>query len=627
MCGIVGFFAYAPDAKLPGEAEAIRVRDVMTPRGPDDAGLWRSEDGRVALGSRRLAIIDLSPAGHQPMGLPDGSAWIAFNGEIYNYRKLRHELEQQGRVFRSASDTEVLLHAYAVHGPAMVERLRGMFAFALWDPKRGGMLLARDPLGIKPLYYADDGDRIVAASQVKAVLLAEGVGRAPSSAGQVSFLLWGSVSDPFTIFRDIHALPSGTTLWIDRRGAQTPRRYWRLGEVLREAEARRAMMPPQAFTPTAKRETLREALNDSIRHHVIADVPVAAFLSGGLDSAALVGLARDGNMGDLRTLTLGFDEMRGTKADETPYAGQTATAFGTRHSTQWIGAEQFAEARGPLLDAMDQPTVDGVNTYFVSRMAAAMGLKVALSGLGGDELFGGYPSFRQVPGVSRALAPFAWTPALGPLFRRISAPLLRHLTSPKYAGIIEYGTNVSDAYLLRRGLFMPWELPDLLGAEAARDGWDELAPRVRLVGAAAGIRERRSQVMALEMSFYMRHQLLRDSDWAGMAHSLEIRVPFVDAELLRQLAPLLIGPRPLSKRDMIATLCPTLPDSVLRRPKTGFTVPMRDWLARSDPSAAKIVNRGLRGWARYVLAQQLRAYAPSPALRRSPTISTVAAAP
>ena len=605
MCGLVALFAYRPGAAPQSEAEAIRLRDSMVRRGPDDAGVWRSGDGRVALGSRRLAIIDLSPAGHQPMGLPDGSVRIAFNGEIYNYRALRRALEQQGRVFRGGSDTEVLLHAYDAYGPAMVERLRGMFAFALWDQKRGGMLLARDPFGIKPLYYADDGERVVAASQVKSVLLAEGVDRTLSPAGQVSFLLWGTVSDPFTLFRGVRALPAGTTLWIDDSGVGTPRPYWRVGDVLREAACRRASMPASALTPTAMRESLREALTESIRYHMIADVPAAAFLSGGLDSATLVGLAAESGLGELRTLSVGFDELRGTAADETPYAAETAGLFGTRHFTAWIGADQFARERAALLQAMDQPTVDGVNTYFVSRMAAEQGLKVALSGLGGDELFGGYPSFRQLPVVARLLGPFAWTPRLGPVFRRVTAPLLKHFTSTKYASLLEYGTSISDAYLLRRGLYMPWELPALIGLDAAREGWEELAPRARLLGSAAGLADRRSQVIALETSFYMRHQLLRDSDWAGMAHSVEIRVPFVDAELLGQIAPLLMGRRPLTKADMVATLRHSLPETVLRRPKTGFTVPMRAWLAAGDAEAMTMAHRGLRGWARYVLAEQL----------------------
>jgi asparagine synthase (glutamine-hydrolysing) len=577
----------------------------MVHRGPDAAGLWLSDDQRVALAHRRLSIIDVSSAGNQPMGLPDGSAWISFNGEIYNYRELRSELEQQGYIFRTASDTEVLLVAYSRYGAAMVERLRGMFAFALWDARRGGMLLARDPFGIKPLYYADDGRRVVVASQVKAVRLAEGVSQTLSPAGLVSFLLWGSVTDPFTLFHDIRALPAGSTVWIDGSGAHQPQHYWRVGDVLQEGTVRRQAMAPSELTLSARRELLHEALRDSLSHHLVSDVPIAMFLSGGLDSAALVGLATELGSSEFRSLTLGFDMLRASSADEVPYAAQTAATYGASHDTRWIDANEFSRSREALLSAMDQPTIDGVNVYFVSQMAAMAGLKVALSGLGSDELLGGYSSFRQVPKMAKLFSPFNWSPAIGPIFRRFAAPAVKRLTSPKYAGIIEYGASVSDAYLLRRGLFMPWELPELLEPEIARDGWQQLEPRARLSGCIAGLGDVRSQMVALETSFYMRHQLLRDSDWAGMAHSLEIRVPFVDATLLSRIAPLLTDPHPLDKQDMISALRRPLPAAVVNRPKTGFEVPIREWLVRDDIVSAKKIGRGLRGWAEYVLGQQL----------------------
>jgi asparagine synthase (glutamine-hydrolysing) len=606
MCGIVAAFAYGDNAAPLAEDEILRIRDRMIRRGPDAAGLWMAEDRRVALAHRRLSIIDLNPRGNQPMLVAETGTRITFNGEIYNYRELRRELEDRGHVFRTSSDTEVLLHAYDAYGAAMVDRLRGMYAFAIWDPRRYGLFLARDPFGIKPLYYVDDGLKVTVASQAKALLACDEVKRETSEAGKVSFLLWGFVVEPFTLYRDIHALPAGSTMWIDGRGRQAATRFWDVSSAFRRAEELRAEMPQRAFGPSTARERLQEAMVDSIRHHMISDVPVGMFLSAGLDSATLVALAAEHGIGDLRTLTLGFDRLRGGPYDEVVGAEQIAATYHTAHDSRWIGSEQFALCSADLLAQMDQPSIDGANVYFISKVAAAAGLKVALSGLGGDELFGGYPSFRQIPKIVRTLRPFAALPKFGTLFRYLSAPLLRRYTSPKYASLLEYGTTVEDAYLLRRALFLPWELPDILDPEEVRLGWNALAMRDRLRECIEGLKSAHSKVAALEMSIYMRNQLLRDSDWAGMAHSLEIRVPFVDTTLFERVAPFLVSPTLLTKRDLVATLDTKLPAAITDRPKTGFAVPIRDWLFEAEGAPPRVPGRGLRGWARYILDAHCR---------------------
>jgi asparagine synthase (glutamine-hydrolysing) len=480
-----------------------------------------------------------------------------------------------------------------------------MYAFAIWDQRRQGMFLARDPYGIKPLYYADDGRRIVVASQVKALLTAHGVGEQQNPAGKVSFLLWGFVLEPHTLYRDIHSLPAGSTMWVDAHGAGAPIKYWAVANIYREAQGRRSALTPQQLRPEAVAERLRHALAGSIHSHLVADVPVGVFLSGGLDSATLVALAVEEGAQDLRTITMGFNELRGTLADEVSDAEQIATAYHTRHQSHWVGGTEFFEERIALLAAMDQPSVDGANVYFVSKVAAANGLKVALSGLGGDELFGSYPSFQQIPRTVCLVAPFAVVPQFGRNFRRVSAPILRHFTSPKYASIFEYGATTEDAYLLRRGLFLPWELPEILDPDELAVGWRQLGLNAGLRECTHGLTDMRSQVAALESEIYMRNQLLRDSDWAGMAHSLEIRVPFVDAMLLHEIAPFLIGQTPLGKSDMAATLHNPLPTAILNRPKTGFTVPIRDWLVKEELPGKNDVERGLRSWAKFVLGAQL----------------------
>jgi len=596
MCGLAAAFSYACNAPEIDVNWLVRVRDAMKSRGPDGEGLWMSPHKRVGLAHRRLAIVDLTDAGAQPMTTRDGLLRIVFNGEIYNYRELRTQLESKGHQFRSTSDTEVLLLLYRDMGSDMVRSLRGMYAFAIWDESKKGLFLARDPLGIKPLYFSDDGKTICFASQVKALLRSPHTNTAPDPAGHVGFFLWGSVPEPYTLYKGIRALPAGTTLWVDAHGARQPAPFFSIREIFANARESNSPAPRGAW-----REELRTALRDSVRHHLVADVPVGLFLSSGIDSATLTALASEVHSSPLHTVTLGFREYEGSAQDETPLAETVAKRYGCIHQTRWISKQEFEREYDRLLAAMDQPTIDGVNTYFVSKVAAESGMKVAISGLGGDELFGGYPSFKDVPSMVRHLSPFRGIPCMGRAFRLISAPLLKHLTSPKYAGLLEYGGTNGGAYLLRRGLFMPWELPDLIDPDMAREGWRELQSLARLEETFSGIKEDRKIVSALEMAWYMRNQLLRDADWAGMAHSLEIRVPLVDVELMRLVAPMLTETFP-DKQDMARSPRQPLPMEILNRRKTGFAVPVREWLMQDG--GRKGGERGLRGWARQIMTAQ-----------------------
>jgi len=590
MCGIVSIFAYGNDAPPVNRQELRSMRDRMAFRGPDGTGEWFSGDDRVGMGHRRLAILDLSETAAQPMVDDDAGLVIAYNGEIYNFPELRHDLERKGYRFRSTGDTEVLLHLYADKGPDMVHELRGMYAFALWDCRRNSLFLARDPFGVKPLYVADDGRSVRAASQVKALLAGGCVDTSPEPAGHVGFFLWGHLPEPYTLYRGIRALPPGTWLQIDAGGRKTAGRFFSVSTLLAEGDKK---FPRQVGEWS--REEVRAALVDSVRHHLIADVPVGLFLSSGLDSATLLALAAE-ETERIATVTLGFSEYRGTADDEVPLAELLAARYGARHQTVRVEREDFRREYENLLDAMDQPTIDGINSYFVSRAAARSGLKVAISGLGGDELFAGYPSFHQLPRLVAACGVTRFLPGMGRGFRFLSAPLVKRFTSPKYAGILEYGGGFGGAYLLRRGLFMPWELPSLLDGDMVREGWHELQTLARLRATVEGCGSDREKVAALEMSWYMRNQLLRDTDWASMAHSLEVRVPLVDVELMRRIAPLLAGSVCPGKRDMAAAPRLPLPREILERQKTGFSVPTREWLL----GCAEGEERGLRGWAKHL---------------------------
>jgi asparagine synthase (glutamine-hydrolysing) len=614
MCGIAAIFAYGESAPPVDRAEVVRMREQMFVRGPDGEGEWFSEDGRIGLGHRRLTIIDLSPAGAQPMWNTDRSLAIIFNGEIYNYRELRSQLSANGYQFRSNCDTEVLLALYETRGEAMLNELRGMYAFAIWDRNKEGLFLARDPFGIKPLYYSDNGHTFRVASQVKPLRDCGKIDLAPDPAGHVGYFLWGHVPDPYTLFRNIHSLPAGSSMWVDRNGPHLPRVFCNINTILADAET--SEFVGQAFLPaepinSGKRERLpyssqllREALAETVRYHLVADVPVGVFLSSGLDSTAIAALAAEQG-GDLRTVTLGFEEYKGTAEDEVPLAEQFAQRCGAKHQTIWVSRGDFEAERDHLFESMDRPSTDGVNTFFVSLAAKRANLKVALSGVGGDELFASYPGFQEIPRSVRWLKGFHWWRNIGRDIRIVTAPILKRFTSPKYAGIFEYGGSYSGAYLLRRGMFMPWELPDLLEPEMVKAGWAELQTLLRLDETLDGIKNPRLKVSALEMSWYMRNQLLRDSDWAGMGHSVEIRVPFVDVDLLRTIAPLLASKQPPSKRDMAAAATPLITTEMLDRRKTGFQVPVRAWLLTDLPdhlpdSPSRSADRGLRGWAKHV---------------------------
>jgi len=545
----------------------------MRLRGPDAEGLWTSAG--VVLGHRRLAILDLDARANQPMVSTDGRYAIVFNGEIYNYRELRRELEADGVASRTTSDTEVLLNLFAREGERMLPRLRGMFALAIWDTQSRELFLARDPYGIKPLYYTRTRHGLVFASQVKALLASGLVSVEREPAGLVGFYLWGSVPEPWTLYRDIFALPAGHWLRVRAGAVDAPvcwhdiRRHWR-----EQASGRGSSQP----STQELREQVRQAVTDSVRAHLVADVPVSVFLSGGIDSGAIAGLASE--LGArVEGITIGFEEFSGRQDDEVPVARAIATHYGLPHHVRTVSRTEFEQDIPRILDAMDQPSIDGVNTWFASKAAAERGYKVVLSGIGGDELFCGYSLFRQVPrqaALGRALAAI---PGARALLGAPCAYLAKSRSQPKLAGVPAFMGSLEGAYFLRRGLFLPTELPALLGADMAREGLarlDGFHPGMISVQARDGA----AAVGLLESTLYLRNQLLRDSDWASMGHSLELRTPLVDAKLLESLGRFVSSFAGGAGKGMLAqSPKKPLPGVIVNRPRTGFSLPMATWLS------------------------------------------------
>ncbi|HVR37631.1 MAG TPA: asparagine synthase (glutamine-hydrolyzing) [Thermoanaerobaculia bacterium] len=576
MCGITAFFAYHSSAEAIRAEELDAVTDSMAARGPDARGTWISPDARVGLGNRRLAIIDVSPDGTQPIWDSERELVIVFNGEIYNYQELRAQLERGGARFHTHTDTEVLLQLYRRDGPAMAGLLRGMFALVIWDTRAQRMFVARDPYGIKPLYFADDGKTIRFASQVKALLAGGAVSRTLDPAGIAGFYLFGSVPEPFTIRESIRAMEPGTWMTIDANGRSETKKYFSIAEIFRRA------VEQQSLARLTEPEILvAERVTESVAHHLVSDVPVGVFLSAGIDSSALTLLASQLSREPLHTFTLTFEEFRGRADDEAPPAERFARVLGTNHRSRVVTREEFAADLPRIFAAMDQPTIDGVNTWFISKAVHESGIKVALSGLGGDELFGGYPSFTDIPRIVRA-----------PKFARSIAS--RMTKNPKAPALAEYGGTFAGAYLVKRGLFMPAEIPNDVAEEGLRRLGIFEHTRALLdpdPESAFG------RVATLEATMYMRNQLLRDTDWASMAHSVEARTPLVDASLLRQLAPLVVDQGTRCKQHFAAIL----PKELRERKKTGFFVPLKEWAGLADDGT----TTRMRSWAKMVFERSV----------------------
>lgn len=584
MCGIAGVFAIRGSLGPADQAIVARLNAWQQHRGPDGEGLWVSGDTTAVLGHRRLAIIDTGSSGAQPMHDASGRWTITFNGEIYNYRALRVELEKLGCKFRTNSDTEVLIAVIAQWGEKGLNRVRGMYAFALYDGVERELWLARDPYGIKPLYVAQQNDCIWFASQARALADCAPIDTRREAAALTGFYIWGNVPEPFSWWKGVVMLPPGS---VQRS---------RVGRPMTPPHA--VYSVPQTYAAGAphvlNHEDLRETLLSSVRHHLVADIPVGIFLSAGIDSNVIAALAAEVGA-RLRTVTLAFDEYRDTPNDEAPLAEEAARILGSEHTTVRIGRDDFEGALDHFFAHMDQPSMDGLNTYLVSRAASSLGLKVALSGLGGDELFGGYPSFRQIPLLVKFGRAIVAPRAIGSFTQPVISSLLPRFVSPKIAGLLKYAESIGSAYILRRAVYLLEELTELLDESWLEEGLNKIAAVQTVQATIDPIRNAggslHAQTSALESCWYMRNQLLRDSDWAGMAHGVEIRVPYVDKTVLENIAPSIASRSPPQKSDL-AGCAVKLPGGLLRRRKTGFVTPVRDWIAQeSGPT-----ERGLRGW-------------------------------
>jgi asparagine synthase (glutamine-hydrolysing) len=538
-----------------------RLSAALRHRGPDDDGLVQLDTPGAAVGlcARRLAIQDPSPLGHQPANSPLTGSWICFNGELYNAPELRRTLEAMGHRLRGHCDTEIALHAYDAWGAGCLDRFRGMFAMAVWDGPNHRLFLARDRLGIKPLYYARRGDGFWFASELRALLAAGVVSPALSTEGLGSYLATGAARDPLTVLRDVRLLPPGHFGFVDTAGIEL-NQYWSLTGAFERAA------PPRPRRAVVGQ--LRGMLEEAVRLHLVSDVGLGVFLSGGIDSSALVGLVARVAEQPPRTVSVVFPQQR---FSEERHIRVVVERFGTRHTQVVLDEVEMLKQVPAAVSAMDQPTFDGANTYVVSGQARAAGLKVALAGLGGDELFAGYDSFRIVPRleVLRRLLPAPARPLASGLTLRAMGDTDR---ARKLASWLRLGEPGQSALGLRRELFSRAAVARLLGCPPAPASHPE---------PPASWADPANQTSFLELDQYMRNILLRDTDVMSMAHGLEVRVPFLDHELVGFVAGLpgaqkVHGPTP--KPLLVEALRDLLPAEVVNRRKMGFVLPFGHWL-------------------------------------------------
>ena len=561
MCGIAGQISRS-DSRERLAGLLPRLQAALFHRGPDDQGIHISRGGYAGMISTRLAILDLTTAGHQPMQSADGQHVIVFNGEIYNFRALAASLEEKGVKLNSHSDTEVVLQLYRLRGVDCLRELRGMFAFAIWDDFEKTCFLARDPLGIKPLYYfLDAPGTLTFASELQALRSTGAVATDLEVNALGAYLRQGSVPEPLTLLRGVRSLEAGHWLKWQAGNIDTGS-YWSL-PFFNDHRSEPALVSGDDIA------AVRAALVDSLEHHFVSDVPVGLFLSGGIDSTALLALAHAQGHDALSTYSLSFDDEAFNEGD---LARRTAEHFGSNHVDHRLSGAEAKQMFSEFLRRMDQPSVDGFNTFAVSRVAHAHGAKVVLSGLGGDEMFGGYPSFTRVPwllrfgrmpsGLRGVVAGALQTWPGHPRIRRLGEFLARDVT-------------VDSAMSAMRGIFTQAEtdalvrhfVPDAESMQPMNPTFGELSPH-----------SLPDAVSAHELTHYMRNQLLRDSDVASMAWSLELRVPLVDRQLLSIVARVPADRRLRPGKAMLREAVPEIPPWIAHAGKRGFTLPLEQWL-------------------------------------------------
>jgi asparagine synthase (glutamine-hydrolysing) len=553
MCRIAGIISKQLNTNQI-QAKVTAMCKVLKHGGPDDEGIFCAENIGLVFGHRRLSIIDLSCNGHQPMADINKNAFITFNGEIYNYLELKDQLIQLGAKFNSNSDTEVIIQAYLHWGVAAFAKLRGMFAFALYDIEKSLTYLVRDSMGIKPLYYHIKDDELSFASEVKALHAAD-IATDVNQRWVIRFLAFGHVPEPETTLTNVFNLPKGNFLcWDHSHSTYKIVPYTATSYI------------PFITNITLAEKAIREGLQIAIKRQLIADAPVGVFLSGGVDSSLVTLLANYEQRQHLKTISIFFNEKA---YDERTYQQQISDKIEGEKFTHLVKQHDFEESFPAILDAMDMPTTDGVNTWFISKYARQDGVKAVLSGLGADELFGGYPSFNRINYIK--------------YLRMIPSALLKatnYLAADQFKRINYLSSAHPYAdYLFLRGLFAPTEIAEILNCDE-KQVYDVLFSNDDIPNPGITNKEKAAW---FETNLYMQNQLLRDTDVMSMSHGLEVRVPFLDEDfqqIVNSIAPDIRFDKDQPKKILVDAFKDILPEYVWNRPKMGFSFPLQQWMGQ-----------------------------------------------
>lgn len=564
MCGINGIYGIADPER--GESAVRWMNDALAHRGPDDEGSF--SEGGLFLGHRRLSIIDPSQEGHQPMVSADGRYVLVYNGELYNHDALRDRLSEYP--FRSRSDSEVVLAAYREWGSSCLERFNGMFAFGVYDRDKNELFLARDRSGIKPLYFYQDDRKVLFSSEIRGLLASGEVPRRLSENGLVDYCRYQTVHAPWTVIHGVNMLLPGHFMLVTENDVQI-RKYWDAAE--------RFDRRGQNMSGSAVKEEIQGLLTDAVEKRMMSDVPYGAFLSGGIDSSLIVALMARAGKGSVRTFSISFDDP---EYDEAPYARNIAEQYGTEHYEIELKPEDLLQEMPDVLGAMDHPSGDGPNNYLVSKATSQKGIRMALSGLGGDELFAGYDMFRMAYGVEGR----KWVMSFPKDVRRIPGTLMRKfkpsVRSDKLDALLSLDYwELEYFYPLFRRMYSDRMIKSFLNRE--KMGADPVRRFLlrRIAPQTPGFElPYLSRISYAELNSYMSNVLLRDTDQMSMAHSLEVRVPFLDHKLIGFLLGVSDDLKyPSSPKKLLTDAMEGyIPSSIIDRPKMGFTFPWREWL-------------------------------------------------
>lgn len=579
MCGVNGLISFSPDFSV-DEALVCAMRDTMIHRGPDGAGVWVSGDARIGMGHRRLAILDLTPAGAQPMSDTSGSVWVTYNGEIYNYLELRRDLEAQGRIFRGHCDTEVIIHAYKVWGIECIHRFRGMFAFALWDAQDRRLWLVRDRIGIKPLYWASYAGRLSFASEIKALLADSDLPRNVNEDALFHYLSFLATPAPMTMFKEVQKLPAGCWLRVETDGTVEQGRWWDALDEKREVVG----------NDHAIAETVLAELREAVNIHKMADVPIGVFLSGGVDSSANVALFSEGESKPVKTFSIGYDRDYGTYANELDYARRVAHAIGTEHHELRLSRQHLIDILPRMVALQDEPIGDPVCVplYYVARLARSRGVVVCQVGEGADELFWGYPNWRRAWRMQKMLDVIPV-----PAFLKAAIVWILGLVGKDHTQIHNWlwrsqrGLPIfwGGAEAFAHGEKMRLLSPRLRKEFKGRSSWEVIEPIRRRWDAKIGEKKRERSLLSwmtyLDLNLRLPELLLMRVDKMCMGVALEARVPFLDHRFVNYASsvPEAVRTRGGKLKYLLKMAVRGLiPDAVIDRPKQGFGVPVHEWL-------------------------------------------------